>query len=325
MAEERYELSRIKLSTRHWDHVLPLALGDMESAASYDFERRDITPDLWQERGLDAGETSFSKYVRARAEGDTSLTALPVFLMTGFRHRCIIVRKESALESAADLAGKRIGLTGWADSGNTWTRAILRDSGVEIADAEWRVGALTADHPVTDRIGNVAVPANVSPTENDEPMMDMLNRGALDAVMTPFMPPGFYEAGSAFRTLYRDCRSAEAEYFGRLGYVPGIHVLAVQTAKLEKNPGLAQQLVDDFQAAKALSSTRRNKLQDVTPWQNEAIAETIQTFGTDWMPYGWTVNLPMINGFIDELRAQNLLTEQVTAADLFPFPSDPTL
>jgi 4,5-dihydroxyphthalate decarboxylase len=313
-------MSELKVGTRHWDHVLPLALGDVGSGSDYDYRRLDTTPDLWQERGLDMGETSFSKYVRARAAGDTSVTALPVFLMRGFRHRCIITTESSELESAGELKGARIGLTGWADSGNTWTRAILREAGVGIADAEWQVGALTADHPVMDRIGNIAVPENVAPTEHDEPMVEMLERGALDAVMTPFMPPGFYEPGSKLRPLYRDSRQAETDYFSRVGFVPGIHLLAVQTGVLEDRPELAQQLVNDFQAAKLLSASRRSKLQDVTPWQNEAIAGTVRTFGADWMPYGWASNQLMIRTFVRELVAQNLLTAEIPDEELFPFP-----
>jgi 4,5-dihydroxyphthalate decarboxylase len=310
-------MTTLKLGTGHWDHVLPLALGDVPGAEAYEFFRLDVTPDLWQERSIDAGETSFSKYVRARAEGDMSLTALPVLLMTGFRHRCIITTKEASFESAIDLKGARIGLTGWADSGNTWTRAVLREVGVGIDAAERRVGALTADHPVTDRIGDVQVPGNVAPTENDELMVEKLERGALDAVVTPFMPPGFYEADSKFRTLDRDTRRAETDYYARVGYIPGIHVLAVQTVLLEDRPELAQQLVNDFQAAKLLSFSRRSKLQDITPWQNEAIGETVRTFGTDWMPYGWTPNRAMISGFIDELRAQDLLPADITETELF--------
>lgn len=318
-------MNALKIGTRHWDHVLPVALGDVTADGAYDYRRLDSTPSLWQERGFDAGETSFSQYVRARAAGDTSVTALPIFLMRGFRHRCIITAESSSMESAEDLKGARIGLTGWADSGNTWTRAILRDAGVKIADAEWRVGALTADHPIVDRIGDVAVAENVGPTENDEPMVEMLERGALDAIMTPFMPPGFYEPGSRLRPLFRDSKRAEAEYFSRVGFVPGIHVLAVQTQVLEENPELAQQLVDDFHAAKALSFSRRNKLQDVTPWQNEAVEETVRTFGEDWMPYGWSATRLVTTSFVQELVAQDLLPTEIPAEDLFPFAVEPSI
>lgn len=311
-------MRHLRLATRHWDHVMPINTKEVAGYEHYDLETRALTPDLWTERDLDGGETSFSRYVRARATGDDSVTALPVFIMRGFRHRCIITAKGSPLETAADLRGKRIGLTGWADSGNAWTRAILRQAGVDIADADWRVGALTANHPIIDRIGPIDVPENIAPTENDEPMVDMLARGALDAVMTPFMPPGFYDADSPFRPLYRNTQQAEVDYYASTGFIPGIHVLAVQTRILEQDPEQATALVAAFEAAKIISSERRGKLLDITPWQNEAMATATRVFGSDWMPYGLPGNATMIAAFQTELIAQGLLDNEQGVDQLFP-------
>lgn len=303
--------------------MIPLALGDVPQGR-YAFERREITPDLWSEPGLDGGETSFSRYIRARAAGDYSVTALPVFIMRGFRHRCIITRADSPLETAGDLRGARIGLTGWVDTGNTWTRAVLRQAGVGIEDAEWRVGRLTAGHPVQDRIGAIAVPDNVQPCENEEPMVEMLLRGSLNAIMTPFMPAGFYEPGSPFRTLFRDSRAAEADYYRSTGYVPGIHLLAVQTRVLEENPTAGQELMDLFESSRILSDKRRGKLLDITPWQNEALAETTRVFGANWMAAGWKHNEPMINDLQTEMVAQGLLAKHLADEVLFPLRPEPS-
>ncbi|GAA1346084.1 hypothetical protein [Arthrobacter roseus] len=316
-------MDTIRMAARHWDHLNPIALRDVTGSEPYTLDRRDLTPDLWTETDLDVAETSFSRYVQARAAGDDRVIALPLFVMRGFRHRCIITRADSPLDSAEALCSKRIGLTGWGDSGNTWTRAVLREAGVGITEAEWRVGALTADHPVMDRIGSISVPANVAATENDEPMMDMLERGALDAVMTPFMPPAFYEIGSPFRPLFRDSQQAEAEYFARVGFVPGIHLIGVR-AELAENPGQLQELMDLFSASKEISAARRNKLLDITPWHNEVLAATTRIFGQDWMPYGWSANALMIDAFQTELVEQGIVTSRLEASDLFPYQLEPS-
>jgi len=312
-------MTTLTIGARSWDHVIPIALGDAVGSEFTTLERRDLTPNIWHEDHLDGSETSLSSYVRARAAGDDSVTALPVFIMRGFRHRCIITRKNSPLETAADLAGARIGLTGWPDSGNTWTRAILRREGVGISDAEWRVGALTAAHPVQDRMGGVQTPPTVATTENDEPMVEMLARGALDAIMTPFAPPGFYDLDSPFRTLYRDNQSAERDYFASTGYIPGIHVLAVKTAVLEADPAAAQRLVDVFAAAQTLSYQRRAKMLDVTPWQNDAFESATAAFGDDFSPIGWNANATMVADFQTELVEQGLMAAPLAATDLFPY------
>lgn len=316
-------MTSIHLAARHWDHILPLALGDLPNATGVSLERREITPDLWSERDLDGGETSFSRYIRARAAGDYSVTALPVFIMRGFRHRCIITLKDSPLENASDLAGMRIGLTGWADTGNTWTRAILRAEGVGVLATQWRVGRLTASHPVQDRIGSIMVPPTVRPCDDDEPMVDMLLRGALDAVMTPFMPPGFSAIDSPFRTLYRNSREIEAQYYANTGYVPGIHLLAVQSRVLDAQPATAQRLLDLFEESRILSDQRRAKLLDITPWQNEAYNETQRVFGSDWMASGWEANATMISDLQDEMVAQGLIDAIVPPEDLFPYQVEP--
>ncbi|TDW86471.1 hypothetical protein [Kribbella sp. VKM Ac-2566] len=311
---------KLHLGVRHWDHVIPLALGDVPGPA---VTRLEATPDLWGSPEYDGGETSFSRYVRARAAGDDRVVALPIFLMRGFRHRCIIVRRDATAETAADLKGGRIGLTGWPDSGNTWTRAILAEAGVGIHDAEWQVGPLTAAHPVVDRIGGVAVGNNIRHTADGARLVDLLLDKELDAVMTPFMPPGFHAEDSLYRTLFRDTRAEEREYYGRHGYIPGIHLLALRKEVLEERPEIAQQLIDLFEQAKQLSFQRRNKLMDITPWHNEEIGVTTRTFGPDWMPYGVSADRRMVAAFQDHLVAQELLAQPVPAEDLFPYQIDP--
>src|SRR5260221_527998 len=112
-----------------------------------------LPDDLAGDPRYDAGEMSMSRYSLARARGEHSIVGVPHFLMRAFRHRCIITAKQSGITRIDQLAGKRIGLAGWQDSGNTWTRALLRRVGIGIEDAEWLVSRLTAAHPITDRLG----------------------------------------------------------------------------------------------------------------------------------------------------------------------------
>jgi 4,5-dihydroxyphthalate decarboxylase len=313
----------LTLGVRYWEHVIPLALGEIGQGL-VDVRLLETTPDLWSQSDLDGAETSFSRYVRARAEGDDRVTALPLFLMRGFRHRCILVRRDSTALNAADLKGARVGLTGWADSGNTWTRAVLREAGIGVADASWQVGPLTADHPVLDRIGGVPVSDNVQYTPGNRPLIDLLAAGRLDAVMTPFMPPRFYEPDSPIRPLYPDTRTAEVDYFQRHGFVPGIHVLALHSDVLRHDPEIAQRILDLFETAKRISRMRRDKLMDITPWHNEDIAFATRVVGDDWLPFGFSGDRQMVCAFQEELVAQRLLKSPVPERDLFPFALEPS-
>lgn len=315
----------VTVGTRHWDHVMPVALGDVRIAGlDLRLSRRDLTPGL-DEPDLDVAETSFSGYVHRIVTGDTSVTALPVFIMQGFRHRCVITRSDSPYTALEQLSGSTIGLTGWPDSGNIWTRALLRRSGVDLGSIQWRVGPLTTDHPVTDRIGPRGAPANVQHTDAGGTLVGQLLDGRLDAVMTPFMPPGFHRSDSGLRPLLPDVRTAEREYFEEVGYVPGMHVLVARSALIEAHPLVAQQIVDLFEAAKRLSITRHTKLQDVLPWMEQEMQFTETVFGADWMPYGLVASQQMITDFVAEQQAQLLLTHAPTIEQLFRLPIEPRI
>lgn len=313
-------VQRLRVATRSWAHVLPLALQSVpEATALIDLERRDLTPVLWDEPELDGAETSFSSYVRARAAGDTSVTALPYFIMRSFRHRCIIVAKDSPFTAATDLRAAKVGLTGWPDSGNTWTRAILRDHGVSLDEVTWRVGRLTAGHPETDRLGGAHIPDHLDVTPVTEPLLEALQAGRLDAVMTPFMPESFLEASSPFRTLFTDNYAEEAGYFHTRGYIPGLHLIAVRTSVLAQRPAVAQDLLTAFTRSQRHSHRERAKLQDVSPWANEALRMSVAVVGHDFNPVGLEPNRQMIADFQQELCDQHLMSTPVPLHDLFPY------
>lgn len=314
----------LHVGTRHWDHVVAISLGDVTSPVPVEHHRLDSTPDLWTSDDLDVAEISFSRYVRSRSRGDDRVIALPVFVMRGFRHRCLLVPAGSPLTDPAELAGTRIGVTGWPDSGNVWTRALLVDAGVAVEQVRWRVGRLTPDAPTFDRLDGERPGEHVEVLDDGDCLMAALARGDLDAVMTPFMPPGFY-SGSELRTLYPDSQQAEEAFFLERGFIPGIHAVGVKSDRLRDSPELAQQLVDLFERAKQVSMRRRAKLLDILPWHDREYARTLSVFGPDWLPYGWSADKDMVAHFQRQLLAQQLLGAPVEVGDLFPYQLDPTV
>lgn len=96
-----------------------------------------LVTDLAANPAYDGAKISFGRYVQDRATGMAEALGVPQFLMRGFRHGGIITAKTSPITRLEDLAGKNIGVTGWQDSGNTWTRAAMADLGVGVEDAMW--------------------------------------------------------------------------------------------------------------------------------------------------------------------------------------------
>lgn len=309
-------IPRIRLAVRDWDHLVPLLTGRAGArGAALEVETRDVTPDVLAEPDLDGGETSFSRYALARASGDDRLVGLPVFLMRGFRHRCVLVRWSSGLSSPRDLAGATIGLTGWPDSGNTWTRALLRAEGVDLSGVQWRVGSLAAGETGKDRVGSRPLPGNVRVTGT--PLVEGLADGSLDAVFTPFMPPEMFTARGRFRHLYGDYRAAETAYYARTGFVPGIHLLALKREVVDAHPWLPEVVQDAFEASKRLWLERRRLLADTTPWLLDELEAQARIFGPDWMPYGAEANAAMTAAFCAELHEQGIAPRPIKAEELF--------
>ncbi|MFE3829505.1 hypothetical protein [Streptomyces sp. NPDC059092] len=312
----------IHLGLRDWDHLVPLASGLVDVAGfTVRVDSRDVTPDVLAEPGLDGGETSFSRYVQARAAGDDRLVGLPAFIMRGFRHRCVLVRADSPVRTLAQLAGARIGLTGWPDSGNTWTRALLRGAGVDLTGVEWRVGPLTAGESGKDRLGSRPLPGHVSVLAEGESLEEELAAGRLDAVLTPFMPAELFTSASRFRHLLDDHPAAERAYWETTGFVPGIHLVTLKKETVEAHPTLPAALLAALERSKLRWVARRRLLTDTTPWLLRELTESARLFGDDWMPYGTDPNAEMTRAFCEELYAQGIWPEPIDPRVVFPDPA----
>ncbi|NEG56360.1 ABC transporter substrate-binding protein [Pantoea agglomerans] len=310
----------IRLAVRDWDYFTPLALGDIRPEG---FELHidrvgTLVNDLATSPDYDAGEVSFSRYAQGRARGDETLLGLPHFLMRGFRQRCIITTSNSSITTPAQLKGKRIGVTGWQDSGNTWTRTVLREAGVEIDDVFWYAGRLTADHPIVDRLAGFGRPGRIEPAPDERPLIEMLQAGELDAIFTPFMPEGFFLPGSGLRQLQTDFYQAERDYFNRVGYVPGIHILALKPALAAAHPWLPAALSEVIDRSYRLWMQKREKYADTTPWLLDDLRRTAQELPADWNQNGFSVNRKMIADFGRELYEQGLTYQVLTPEAMFP-------
>jgi 4,5-dihydroxyphthalate decarboxylase len=256
-------------------------------------------PDWSQRNDYDAGEVSFSQYVQGQAGAGYPLHCLPHFMMRGFRHRCMLTRSNSPVTRLEELGGKRIGITGWPDSGNTWTRALLRRVGVGINDVHWLVERLIAEQP------------------GQRSLIGLLKSADLDAVFTPFLPPEFFNEDSGLRFLLPDFRREELCYFEQVGYVPGIHLLGVRPQLCDDHPWVAAALSEAFEESARVWANKRMKYADTTPWLIDDIAHTKSQLPADWNANGLESNEKMIDDFAAELYEQRIVDKRLDAKALF--------
>ncbi|RAX38150.1 ABC transporter substrate-binding protein [Rhizobium tropici] len=314
----------LRLALRDWDYMTPLVLGDVSSP------KLDIRVDrvgtlishVGKSDTYDAAETSFSRYTQMRIDGDESVVGIPNFIMRGFRHRCVITTKDSPITSFAELAGKRIGVTGWRDSGNTWTRAALRREGVGVEDAMWYAGRLTEAHPITDRLDGFGRPGRIEAAPGERPMVDLLKEGELDAIFTPFMPDGYFAGNSGFRQLLPDFRAAEHRYFADVGYVPGMHLIGLKAELVAEHPWVIAELSALIDESQRMWRSKRRKYADTTPFMLDELLKSATELPEGWDASGFAANRRMIADFAGELHVQGILPRLLTPEELFPFDVD---
>ncbi len=310
----------VRLAVRDWDYLTPLVLGDVRS------QRLDLkidrigtlVADLGADPQYDAAEISFGRYAGGRAKGETDILGIPNFIMRGFRHRCVITAKDSPIIRLEQLSGKKIGVTGWRDSGNTWTRAALAHAGVGIEDAYWYAGRLTGVHPIVDRLDGFGRPGRIEAAPGERPMMELLETGELDAVFTPFMPDSFFGPSSNVRHVLPDFRAEELAYFREIGYVPGMHLLGVKASFAAEYPWLARELSDLFDESQRIWLNKRRKYADTTPWIIEELGHVARDLPQSWNESGFAANERMIADFAEQLHVQGLTPMLLTPTDLFP-------
>jgi len=306
----------VTIATRDYDYVAALALGDVAAEGIDLVLVRSFDALDWfrDDPAVHGGEVSFSQYVHRIAAGDRSLIGLPVFIMREFRQRCFFVRGDSGLTEAAQLSGRRVATDAWAASGNTWSRALLRERGVALDSIRWLVGPV--DPGDRSRPADV-LPAGVEPAPKGRALSELLLDGEIDAIMCPWPPRAFHEPGSRIIRLYRDYRSAEREYYRRTGIYPAHHIVALRKELIAEHRWIVASVFNAFVQARARSEQSHRVLHESSPWLLADLEEQDALMGKGFRPYGYRENRAMVAAFCDEQAAQGLIGRPLDPNELF--------
>jgi 4,5-dihydroxyphthalate decarboxylase len=305
----------ITLATRDYDFVTPLATGDVTAdgldlrlVRSFDALQR-----VAGDPAVHGGEASFGRYVQRLAAGDQSLVGLPLFVMREFRHRAFFVRRDSALRSILELTGRRVAMDAWPNSGNTWSRALMREEGVPLDRVRWLVGRVHAR--------DAAPPADVLPPGVEllrRPLRDLLLDGELDVLIWAWTPEGFYDPDGPFRRLFDDYRAAEQAYYRRTRLFPAHHLVVLRREVVGRHPGVVRAVYAAFEAARARAADNRWKLHESSPWLLDDLEAQARLMGPDFEPYGLGAeNRRMVARFCEEQHAQGLIPRAIDPESVF--------
>ena len=319
------ETLRLTLACTTSDRTRPILDGRVEvpgvTLTVLPGEPEDIFRRALRDRAFDVTELSMGSHIVTTARGDAPYIGIPVFPSRAFRHGAIYVRTDRGIRTAADLAGRRIGLPEYQQTAALWVRGILREHyGVDTLGIAWRTGGME-EAGQGERVALKLPPGmNVTPIGPGETLNAMLAAGEIDAVVGPRPPSCFVARSAPVDRLYPDYRTEEEAYFRATGFFPIMHCVAVRRELAAAHPWLPLELFRAFARARAMAVADLslvNVLRASLPWiAAEAEAQTRLMGGDPW-PYGFRRNRDEVAAMIRFAVADGLAARAIAPEDLF--------
>jgi 4,5-dihydroxyphthalate decarboxylase len=293
----------LHLTCADYARLMPLARGEVR-AKGFDLTLTLGRAGSWPDRAemlrralgdpaVDGGESSMCRHLMRIASGDRSHVGLPIFPLRGFTARDLYVRKGGRVASPADLAGKRIGMYGWANSGAVWYRHLLEYLGIELASLEWWIGPIDEPAPQV----SAPLPPGVFSLAPGRSLSDMLIAGELDAIFSPPRPLAYHRTDGPIIRLMPDYPEVEAEYFRETHLFPPQHLIVLRRPVWEANKWIAAALTEAFTACNDAFTAAQRNFPYASPWMEDELERTEALMGEDFHPYGYAANREAIAVF----------------------------
>jgi 4,5-dihydroxyphthalate decarboxylase len=314
----------ITLTCADYARIMPLATGEVKpdgialtmilgSRGSWP-ARAEMLRRAVQDPAVQGGEWSMAQYLYRIDKGDRRYVGIPVFPLRNFTARDLYIRRGGPIRSAAELAGKRIGMYSYTASGSIWYRHFLRFIGLEPSAIQWWIGDI--DTPWSAPMDQT-LPPGVNAPAKGRSLSDMLIAGELDAIYSPPRPEAYHPRTGPIVRLFPDFRLAEQEYFLKTGAFPPQHLIVLRREAWEANPRIARSLTEAFIAANDCFSAAQKGFPYATPWLEAELEETAAVMGEDFHPYGLERNRSQIDAFAGEAFRLGLTSRQITTEDYF--------
>ena len=314
---------QLTMAVSHYDHVVDIALKRVEVEGvelnMMELPLHDIFQRTVGFADFDIAEMSMAKYVSMRSQGDDRLIALPVFLSRVARHSAIYVRRDR-IKTAADFAGKRIGVPEWAQTAAVYGRGVLaHELGVDLRSIHW-VQAGLAQAGRAEKVP-LKLPAGLEVTAvSDKSLTQMLDSGELDGLVCA-TPPNCFQTNKDVVRFYENPTEAEMAYAKAKKILPIMHGVVVRKAVLDAHPWVAGNLFHAFDTARR-HSVKRMAFPGATsvpvPWITEAVKKAQEVMGKDFWPYGVEENRPTLEAFLQFAYEQGVCHRLMTPEELFP-------
>jgi len=314
----------ITLTCADYARIMPLATGEVKpdgialtmilgSRGSWP-ARAEMLRRAVQDPEVQGGEWSMAQYLYRMDKNDRRYVGIPVFPLCNFTARDLYIRRRGPIRSAADLAGKRIGMYSYTASGSIWYRHFLRFVGLDPSAIRWWIGDI--DTPWSAPMDQT-LPPGVNAPPKGRSLSDMLIAGELDAIYSPPRPEAYHPRTGPIVRLFPDFRLVEQEYFLKTGAFPPQHLIVLRREAWEAHPRIARSLTEAFMAANDCFTAAQKGFPYATPWLEAELEDTAAVMGEDFHPYGLERNRAQIDAFAAEAFRLGLTSRQITVEEYF--------
>jgi 4,5-dihydroxyphthalate decarboxylase len=314
----------LTLAISEYDHVTDLVTGRILPEGirltSLTLPIEEIFFRFLVNREWDVSETSMAKYASLISQGDTSLTAIPVFPSRVFRHSSIYVRRDGPVSVPSDLVGRRVGLPEWAQTAAVYSRGFLMHQfGLDLSSIDWVQAGV--NQPGRIEKVELRLPEGIALRRiADKTLSGMLVSGEIDAVLSAAPPACFEEGYPNIGRLFENYREVEARYYRETSIFPIMHVVTIRRELVDINPWIAMNLFKAFEEAKRRSIARALDIKAPRfpiPWCYDDARQAQVTFGADYWPYGIEPNRPTLEAFLRYAHEQGVCHRLVDVEELF--------
>lgn len=214
---------------------------------------------------FDLSEMSFSSLIIAISKGDDRWIGLPIFSTRKFFHTGILVRRDSGIETPADLVGRRMGVAEYQQTAALWNRGILQHQfGVETKDIEFWMERVP-DHSHGGATGFSPPPGvTINQIPAEKSMGAMMASGELEAVLHYNLKPDMVNRSTvdlrnhpAIKTLFPDPVAEGVRYYRETGIYPINHGMAIRREIVEKHPWVVLNIFKMFERANEIAEAQR--------------------------------------------------------------------
>jgi len=308
---------KLTLAVEHYDRHLPLLQGQVHPD-NIDLQVQHVSVEqgrherMLDEQAWDVCELSLSSYIMAKARG-VPLTGIPVFPRRLFSQSQMYVNTAAGIQGPQDLIGKRVALRSFQTTLSVLAKGDLEhEYGVALDQVTW---VTSADEPIAFQPPQGVDIQRAPRTKSIE---DMLVEGEVEAYFVPRMPRPFVDGVPQVRRLFSDSKAEEISYYRRNGFYPIMHLIAVKSEVIERNPDVGMSLYRAFEEAK---DTALHYYDDPNwthlAWAPQLFQEERQVMGSDPWPNGVALNRKNLERFLQYELKQGLIPRLLDVEELF--------